>query len=146
MKSNLNRNRLFHPKAPVLCQLLKGFALATAMGENLRAARPGVVHGPRLAPLGPAARREMSLQSSVIPSGCRQGGRAENHPCVRRRGRGRFAARFRVCIVRSARASKPADFRWFAPIVAAVRRAYTRRSEFRFADLCCGPATARNAL
>ena len=52
MKSNLNRSRLVHPEAQVLRQLLKGFALATVMRENLCAARPDVVHGPGRAPLG----------------------------------------------------------------------------------------------
>ena len=52
MKSNLNRNRLVHPDAQVLRQLLKGFALATANRENPRAAWPGVVHGPSRGPMG----------------------------------------------------------------------------------------------
>ena len=52
MNTILNGNRLVQPLARILRQLLSGFALATAVRENLRAARPGVAHGSSPAALG----------------------------------------------------------------------------------------------
>jgi len=91
MKSNLNRSPLGHPEAQVLRQLLKGFAMTTAMRENQRAARPAVAHTARLAPVDPRPVvvqgpicPPLGLQPAIVhrPSRVRLGLRpAVKHPC-----------------------------------------------------------------
>jgi len=91
MKSNLNRNRLVHLEAQVLHRLLKGFAQATAMRKNPRAARPAVANTARVALLDPQpvdvhgpSRPPLGLQPAIVdgPSRVRPDLQpAVKHPC-----------------------------------------------------------------
>ena len=151
MKSNLNRNRLVHPKAQVLRQFLRDFALATAMRDNLRAVRPAVAHTASFAPLDPRlvvvqglSRFPLGLQAAIVhgPRRVRLGLQpAVKHPCnpghperpqARRPGRklslcpaprhGAVSCQVSSFHNKERERAKPADFRWFVKFVDTVQR------------------------
>ena len=79
MNTALNRNQFVQSVAPVLRQLLSGFALVAAVRENLYAATSDEAKGSRRASLAAGLLPNVPT-ILVIPSGCLNSRRHESQP------------------------------------------------------------------
>ena len=104
MNTALNRNQFVQSVAPVLRQLLSGFALVAAVRENLYAATSDEAKGSRRASLGRRAAAKRP-HNPGHPERVPQQPEARKSTCVRRPRNERFGAKMEVCIIRTARVS-----------------------------------------